>query len=74
MEQVQNPNECVRLIEEAGEHENAARWEQAEITRRRILALAEAEGNPAMISKAHSEAPDYLRDSMPAHQSPAEGL
>lgn len=55
MEQAMNPSECLRLVEEAGEHENAARWEQAEVTRRRILALAEAEGNSAMISKAHSD-------------------
>ena len=40
-----NPSESLRLVQEAHEHENAARWEQAEAAHRRALALAQAEGN-----------------------------
>jgi tetratricopeptide (TPR) repeat protein len=43
------------VVQEAIEHEDAARWEQAEAARRRVLALAEIEGNQAMIYKAHSD-------------------
>src|SRR5664279_3796496 len=48
-----NPSESLRLVQEAHEHENAARWVQAEGAHRRALALAQAEGNKAMIFKAH---------------------
>ena len=50
-----NPSESLRLAEEAREHEDAARWEQAEATHRRALALAGAEGNEARIFKAHND-------------------
>ena len=50
-----NPSESVRLVQEAHEHEDAARWEQAEAAHRRALALAQAEGNEAMIFKAHDD-------------------
>ena len=50
-----NPNESLRLVQEAHEHEDAARWEQAEAAHRRALALAQAEGNEAMIFKAHDD-------------------
>lgn len=49
------PSESLRLVEEAREHEDAARWEQAEAAHRRALALAEAEGSEAMIFKAHND-------------------
>jgi tetratricopeptide (TPR) repeat protein len=52
-EAARNPSESLRLIEEADEHENAARWEQAEAAHRRALALAEMEADAAMIFKAH---------------------
>ena len=35
-----NPNESLRLVQEAHEHEDAARWEQAEAAHRRASALA----------------------------------
>jgi tetratricopeptide (TPR) repeat protein len=50
-----NPSESLRLVQEADEHEDAARWEQAEGAHRRALALAQAEGNEAMIFKAHDD-------------------
>ena len=50
-----NPTESLRLVQEAHEHEDAARWEQAEAAHRRALALAQAEGNEAMIFKAHDD-------------------
>ena len=50
-----NPSESLRLVQEAREHEDAARWEQAEAAHRRALALAQAEGNEAMIFKAHDD-------------------
>ena len=49
-----NPSESLSLVQEAHEHEDAARWEQAEAAHRRVLALAEAEGNEAKIFKAHN--------------------
>jgi hypothetical protein len=42
-------------VQEASEHEGAARWEQAEAAYRRILTLAEAEGNQAALFKAHDD-------------------
>jgi tetratricopeptide (TPR) repeat protein len=54
-EAARNPNESLRLVQEAHEHEDAARWEQAEAAHRRALALAEAEGNEGMIFKAHDD-------------------
>ena len=50
-----NPSESLRAVQEAHEHEDAARWEQAEAAHRRALALAQAEGNEAMIFKAHDD-------------------
>lgn len=50
-----NPSESLRLVQEAHGHEEAARWEQAEAAHRRALALAQAEGNEAMIFKAHDD-------------------
>jgi tetratricopeptide (TPR) repeat protein len=50
-----NPSESLRVAQEAHEHEAAARWEQAEAAHRRALALAQAEGNEAMIFKAHDD-------------------
>src|SRR6266849_8256287 len=50
-----NPSESLRLVQEAHEHEDAARWEQAEAAHRRALALAQAEGNQAIIFKAHDD-------------------
>jgi len=47
-----NRSESMRLAQEAHEHENAARWEQAEAAHRQALALAEAEGNEAMVFKS----------------------
>ncbi len=43
------------MVQEAHEHEDAARWEQAEAAHRRALALAQAEGNEATIFKAHDD-------------------
>lgn len=54
-EAARNPSDRLRLIEEAIEHENAARWEHAEAARRRVLALAETEANQVMIYKAHTD-------------------
>ena len=48
-----NPSEEVRLAVEAGEHEDAGRWEQAKATHRQRLALAEADGHVAMLFKPH---------------------
>ena len=48
-----NPSESLSLVQEAHEHEEAARWEQAEAAHQRALALAQAEGNEVMICKAH---------------------
>ncbi len=48
-----NPTKRGRLIEEAQEHEEAARWEQAEAAYFQALALAETEGIAGMISKSH---------------------
>jgi tetratricopeptide (TPR) repeat protein len=53
--QALNPSESHRLVQEAIEHEDAARWEQAEAARRRVLALAETEGIQAIICKAHMD-------------------
>jgi len=53
--QALNPSERLRLVKEAIEHEDAARWEQAEATRRGVLALAETEGNQAIICKDHMD-------------------
>src|SRR5260370_21897195 len=50
-----NPSESLRLVQKAHEHEDAARWEQAEAAHRRGLALAQAEGNQAMIFKPHDD-------------------
>ena len=54
-EQARNPSEDLRLRQEAIECANAGRWEQAEAAYWRALALAEAEGNHAMIFKSHSD-------------------
>src|ERR1039457_4032104 len=54
-EAARNPSASLRLVQEAHEHEDAARWEQAEAAHRRALALAEAEGNEGMIFKAHDD-------------------
>jgi len=50
-----NPTESSRLIDEAGEHESAARWKEAESARLQVILLAKAEGNAAIISKAHND-------------------
>ncbi len=49
------PNEHLRLLAEASEHENAARWEEAESAYRSALALAEVEGNPGRVFTAHDD-------------------
>ena len=54
-EAARNPSERLRLVKEPHEHEDAARWEQAEAAHRRALALAEAEDHEAMIFKAHDD-------------------
>lgn len=54
-EQEKNPSENLRLLGEAREHENAARWEQAEIAHRQVLALAIAEADHVGTYKAHSD-------------------
>lgn len=54
-EQARNPSKDLRLRQEASECANAGRWEQAESAYRRALALAETEGNHAMIFKSHSD-------------------
>jgi len=50
-----NPSESLRLTQEAHAHEDAARWEQAKAAHRRVLVLAQAEGNQAAIFKAKGE-------------------
>ncbi len=54
-EQARNPSEDVRLRQEASEHANAARWEQAEAAYRQALALAEIEGHHANIFMAYRD-------------------
>lgn len=54
-EAVKNPSKELLLCQEATEHANAARWEQAEAVYRRMLALAEAEGHQAKIFKARND-------------------
>ena len=54
-EQARNPSKDLHLRQEASECANAGRWEQAEAAYRRALALAETEGNHAMLFKSHSD-------------------
>lgn len=54
-EAAKNPSEDLRLVMEAREHEDAARWEQAEAAHRRALALAEAAGHEGKKFKAHDD-------------------
>jgi tetratricopeptide (TPR) repeat protein len=51
----QNPSEHLRLCEQASEHETAARWDEAESCYRQALAIAETEGEPALICKGHQD-------------------
>lgn len=48
-------DEGLRLQQEAHEHAEAADWAQAEACCRRVLELAESEGNPMSRYKAHSD-------------------
>ena len=62
----EKPSESLRLIMEAHEHENSAQWDQAEATYKRALALAEAEGNSAMVYKRHDDLSSlYTMRNMP---------
>ena len=62
----EKPTESLRLIMEAHEHENADQWDQAEVTYRKALALAVAEGNSAMVYKRHDDLSNlYTMRNMP---------
>lgn len=54
-ESEEEQHEHLRLVDEAREHVNAGRWEQAETAHRDVLALAEVAGNLAMVYKAHDD-------------------
>ena len=54
-EAARNPSEDLRLILEAREHEDTARWERAEAAHRQAVVLAEIDGNEDKILKAHDD-------------------